>query len=121
MIQVPDFGNRFWVYALYDGRTDEFAQIGKQYDTKPGFYLMVGPNWKGKKRRQTSPLWCVLHAICVRSSPYLYGRYARGSRCDPTGDQADQLLPALTVLREDEDLRLEQAAPLSGSGIERQR
>src|SRR5262245_51416250 len=47
VIQVPDFGDRFWVYALYDGRTDEFAEIGKQYGTKPGFYLMVGPNWKG--------------------------------------------------------------------------
>jgi hypothetical protein len=45
VIQVPDFGDRFWVYALYDGRTDEFAEIGKQYGTKPGFYLMVGPNW----------------------------------------------------------------------------
>jgi hypothetical protein len=32
---------------LYDGRTDEFASIGKQYGTKPGFYLMVGQNWKG--------------------------------------------------------------------------
>jgi hypothetical protein len=31
VIQVPDFGNRFWVYALYDGRTDAFAKIGKQY------------------------------------------------------------------------------------------
>jgi hypothetical protein len=48
VIQVPDFGDRFWVYALYDGRTDEFAKIGKQYDTKPGFYLMVGPNWTGE-------------------------------------------------------------------------
>lgn len=42
--QVPDFGDRFWVYALYDARTDEFAEIGKPYGTKPGFYLMVGPN-----------------------------------------------------------------------------
>jgi hypothetical protein len=49
VIQVPDFGNRFWVFALYDGRTDEFAEIGKQYGTKPGFYLMVGPNWKGDR------------------------------------------------------------------------
>src|SRR5262249_288257 len=38
----------FWVFALYDGRTDEFADIGKQYGTKPGFYLMVGPNWTGE-------------------------------------------------------------------------
>ena len=48
VFQVPDFGDRFWVYALYDARTDEFSEIGKQYRTKPGFYLMVGPNWKGE-------------------------------------------------------------------------
>jgi len=47
VFQVPDFGERFWVYALYDARTDQFAEIGKPYGTKPGFYLLVGPNWKG--------------------------------------------------------------------------
>ena len=46
VFQVPDFGDRFWVYPLYDARTDEFSEIGKQYDTKPGFYLIVGPEWK---------------------------------------------------------------------------
>ena len=48
VIQVPEFGDRFWVYPLYDGRTDEFSAIGRAYGTKPGFYLMVGPDWKGK-------------------------------------------------------------------------
>jgi len=48
VIQVPDFGERFWVYALYDVRTDQFGQLGKPYGTKPGFYLLVGPNWKGE-------------------------------------------------------------------------
>ena len=48
VFQVPEFGDRFWVYALYDARTDEFSQIGKAYGTKPGFYLMVGPDWKGE-------------------------------------------------------------------------
>ncbi|WP_208642938.1 DUF1254 domain-containing protein [Rahnella woolbedingensis] len=47
VLQVPDFGDRFWVYALYDARSDEFSKIGKQYGTKPGNYLVVGPNWKG--------------------------------------------------------------------------
>lgn len=47
VVQVPDFGDRFWVYALYDARTDEFSRLGKQYGTKPGFYLIVGPNWTG--------------------------------------------------------------------------
>ena len=43
--QVPDFGDRCWVYAMYDARTDQFARMGKQYDTEPGFYLLIGPNW----------------------------------------------------------------------------
>jgi hypothetical protein len=49
VFQVPDFGDRFWVYGHYDERTDEFSEIGKQYGTKPGFYMMVGPDWKGAK------------------------------------------------------------------------
>lgn len=48
VIQVPDFGDRFWVYALYDARVDQFAALGKPYKSKPGFYLIVGPNWKGE-------------------------------------------------------------------------
>jgi hypothetical protein len=48
VLQVPDFGDRFWVYALYDQRTDEFSQLGKAYGTKPGFYLVVAPDWQGE-------------------------------------------------------------------------
>lgn len=47
VVQVPDFGDRFWVYQVVDARTDGFARLGKMYGTKPGFYLLVGPNWKG--------------------------------------------------------------------------
>src|SRR5262249_28214594 len=47
VVQVPAFGKRFWVYALYDARTDQFAKVGQPYRTKPGFYLLVGPTWKG--------------------------------------------------------------------------
>jgi hypothetical protein len=47
VLQVPVFGNRFWVYSLYDARSDEFSRLGKQYGTKPGNYLVVGPHWKG--------------------------------------------------------------------------
>ncbi|HEY4009782.1 MAG TPA: DUF1254 domain-containing protein [Acidobacteriaceae bacterium] len=47
VIQVPDFGSRFWVYQIVDLRTDSFADIGAMYGTKPGFYLLVGPDWKG--------------------------------------------------------------------------
>ncbi|MES2127929.1 MAG: DUF1254 domain-containing protein [Pseudomonadota bacterium] len=47
VMQVPDFGERYWLYGMYDGRSDEFAAIGKQYGTRPGFYLVVGPHWRG--------------------------------------------------------------------------
>jgi len=47
VVQVPDFGDRFWVYQVVDLRTDGFADFGKMYGTKPGFYLLVGPDWKG--------------------------------------------------------------------------
>jgi hypothetical protein len=48
IIQIPDYGDRFWVCAAWDARTDSFAELGKQYGTKPGFYLMAGPGWNGK-------------------------------------------------------------------------
>jgi hypothetical protein len=51
VIQVPDFGNRFWVYQVVDLRTDSFVQLGKMYNTTPGFYLLVGPNWNGEVPR----------------------------------------------------------------------
>lgn len=47
VVQVPDFGDRFWVYQAVDLRTDGFASLGKLYGTKPGFYLLAGPNWHG--------------------------------------------------------------------------
>ena len=48
VVQMPDFGDRFWVYALYDGRSDQFGQLGKPYGTRPGFYLLAGPRWQGR-------------------------------------------------------------------------
>jgi len=49
VIQVPDIGDRFWVYAIYDARTDQVGKLGKPYGSKPGFYLLAGPDWDGKK------------------------------------------------------------------------
>ena len=49
VVQVPDFGKRYWVYQATDLRTDGFAELGAVYDTKPGFYLLVGPDWQGKR------------------------------------------------------------------------
>ena len=43
VVQVPDFGDRFWVYQIVDLRTDSFAQLGKMYGTKPGSTCWRGP------------------------------------------------------------------------------
>jgi len=47
VIQVPDFGDRFWLYQLGDHRTDAFARVGRMHGTQPGCYLVVGPDWRG--------------------------------------------------------------------------
>ena len=47
VIQVPDFGDRFWVYQIVDLRTDSFVQLGKMHGSTPGFYLLAGPDWQG--------------------------------------------------------------------------
>jgi hypothetical protein len=51
VIQVPDFADRFWVYQIVDLRTDSFAQLGKMYNSTPGFYLLAGPDWQGEAPR----------------------------------------------------------------------
>lgn len=47
VFQVPDFGRRFWIYQLGDQRTDTLGGTGQMYGTKPGFYMVAGPGWKG--------------------------------------------------------------------------
>src|SRR5262245_16169803 len=48
VVQVPDFGSRFWFYQIVDLRTDSFADLGVMYGTRPGFYMLVGPRWTGE-------------------------------------------------------------------------
>ncbi len=76
MIQVPDFGDRFWLYQAVDLRTDSFADLGKMYGTMPGFYLFVGPNWKGeipkgitKVFRASTNTGCVIPQVFQDDSP----------------------------------------------------
>ncbi|OBA71601.1 hypothetical protein A5641_02635 [Mycobacterium sp. 1554424.7] len=48
VIQVPDFGDRFWVYQVVDQRTDSFAELGAMYASAPGFYLFAHADWAGQ-------------------------------------------------------------------------
>jgi hypothetical protein len=65
VVQVPDFGDRFYTYQIVDHRTDSFASIGKQYGTKPGFYLLVGPNWKGDVPKGINAVCRSLTDLCA--------------------------------------------------------
>jgi hypothetical protein len=48
VVQVPDFGGRFWVYQVVDQRTDSFVHLGAMYQTKPGLYLVAPETWAGE-------------------------------------------------------------------------
>jgi hypothetical protein len=86
IMQVPDFGDRFWVYAAWDARTDSFAELGRQYGTKPGFYLMVGPHWSGKPPAGISGIF--------RSSTEL-AAFCPGVFLNDTGEDRKAILPVL--------------------------
>jgi hypothetical protein len=45
VVQVPDFGGRFWVYQVVNQRTDSFVRLGAMYRTEPGLYLLAPPSW----------------------------------------------------------------------------
>jgi len=47
VVQVPDFGGRFWVYQVVDQRTDSFVRLGAMYQTRPGLYLLAPAAWDG--------------------------------------------------------------------------
>ena len=48
VLQVPDFGARFWRIHVMDARTDGAAHLGCVYGSPPGFYLLAGPGWVGE-------------------------------------------------------------------------
>ncbi len=76
VIQVPDFGDRFWVYQMVDLRTDGFAQLGKMYGTTPGFYLLVGPNWRGDIPKGITQVFRSSDQHRLRCTACVSGRYA---------------------------------------------
>lgn len=48
VLQIPDFGDRFWLIQIGDQRTEGFADIGRMHGTQSGFTMIVGPNWNGE-------------------------------------------------------------------------
>jgi hypothetical protein len=75
VVQVPNFGDRFYTHQMVDHRTDSFASIGKQYGTKAGFCLLVGPNWKGDVPKGINAVCQFADRSGCRLSPGLSGRH----------------------------------------------
>jgi hypothetical protein len=76
VLQVPDFGKRFFVFQATDQRTDAFSAIGAMYGSKPGFYLLAGPDWAGHPPagitdifRSPTALGCVIPRIFQAEDP----------------------------------------------------
>jgi hypothetical protein len=121
VVQLPEFGERFWVFALYDARTDEFSELGKAYSTKPGFYLVVGPDWKAETPPRHHGGGAFFHVAGICRSARFHGRHGGGSQSHPARVKRDQRLSAVAVRREGEDQGLEQASALSRAEDREQR
>ena len=79
VLQVPDFGDRFWLFQLGDQRTDAFAELGSMYGTRPGCYLVVGPGWAGSAPAGVAGVLRAptRHAYCI---PRVFFTAASGDR-----------------------------------------
>ncbi|MFH1037308.1 MAG: DUF1254 domain-containing protein [PVC group bacterium] len=71
LIQVPDFGNRYWVLQCMDAYTDVFSSPGTVHKSGSGIYMLVGPNWEDTTpegvieviRAPTDLVWCLLRVF----------------------------------------------------------
>jgi len=76
VLQLPDLGERFFVFQATDQRTDAFSEIGAMYGTKQGFYLLAGPEWSGTVPpgiaatfRSPTNLGCIIPRIFQADDP----------------------------------------------------
>ncbi len=76
VVQVPDFGTRFFVFQATDQRTDAFSEIGSMYGTRPGFCLLAGPDWRGQAPagiaatfRSSTNLGCLIPRVFQADDP----------------------------------------------------
>jgi hypothetical protein len=76
VVQVPDFGDRYFVIQATDQRTDAFTKIGSMYETKACFCLLVGPDWKGaappgiaRTFRSPTNIGCVIPRVFQSDDP----------------------------------------------------
>jgi hypothetical protein len=102
VIQVPDFGDRFWVYALYSThRPVRSARQALRFEAR-----ILSARRSELERSQAErhngdhPL---LHVTRQRHPACVPGRHARRQEGYPSGDQPDCRLSAQGFHRQDED------------------
>jgi hypothetical protein len=119
VVQVPDFGNRFFVYQIADARTNSFGQIRQtvRHEIRLLRYCRSQLEGYDPLRHYGS------FALCNRSrrylSSHLSGRHSRGQSGDSTAAEPGGRLPAFRLRRQNEDDGLEEHAILPRSTIHR--
>ena len=86
VIQVPDFGDRFFTYQIADARTDSFGGIGKRSWDKTGFLFTRGPNLD----RQGTRWHYGRHSLTDRPCRHLSARFS-----DDTAEDRAAIQPLL--------------------------
>ena len=77
-----------------DLRTDGFVQLGKMYGTKPGFYLLVGPDWQRRRPQGHHQSLSLADQHRLRRAARVSGRHAGGQEGHPDACSVDHDVPA---------------------------
>ncbi len=93
VVQVPDFGDRFWVYQVVDLRTDSFAQLGSMYGTSPG-----STSWRGRTGRARCRR-ALPRCSAARPTPRSWCRASSRTTRRRTGKPSKRLIAASTCIR----------------------
>ena len=114
VVQVPDFGGRFWVYQAVNQRTDSFVRLGAMYGTEPGLYLLAPPSWDDQVPDGIAGVFRFDTRIAVCIPPGVHGRHRLGPGRDPAGHQPDHDVPAERVHRPGAHHRLDRRTEFPG-------
>ncbi len=77
VIQVPDFGDRFWVYQAVDLRTDSFVRLGKMYGDDAGLLPARRAGLAGRRAGRHHAGVSLTHQHRLRRAAHLHGRHRR--------------------------------------------
>jgi hypothetical protein len=95
IVQVPEFGDRYWVIEVEDARAGEFSELGKQAWFLHDCGTELEERYPGRHRWRVA----LIHQRRGLLSSHLHGGLTGGSCGHPTADQSNHVLPAEPVRR----------------------